>query len=50
MCREGAERTRKISSMAVTLEVSKLSDWLKADAERNMRFMFVTLDVSKLSG
>eukprot|EP00964_Phaeocystis_antarctica_P126717 scaffold90380_cov57-Phaeocystis_antarctica.AAC.1 len=36
--------------MAVTLEVSKLSGWLNADALKNMYCMFVTLEVSKLSG
>ena len=40
--------------MSLTLDVSRLSGWLNADAvsyvERNMPFMFVTLDVSRLSG
>ena len=36
--------------MFVTLEVSKLSGWLNADALKNMYCMFVTLEVSKLSG
>ena len=36
--------------MSVTLDVSRLSGWLKADAERNMAPMFLTLDVSQLSG
>jgi len=36
--------------MLVTLDVSKLSGWLNADATKNMRAMSVTLDVSKLSG
>ena len=36
--------------MSVTLDVSKLSGWSKADAEWNMSLMSVTLDVSKLSG
>ena len=36
--------------MSVTLGVSKLSDWLNADANSNMLPMPVTLDVSKLSG
>jgi len=31
--RARAERTRNISNMVVTLEVSKLSGWLKADAD-----------------
>ena len=34
----------------MTLDVSKLSGWLKADADLNMWFILVTLDVSKLSG
>ena len=37
-------------SMYVTLEVSKLSGWLNADAPSNISYMFVTLEVSKLSG
>jgi len=37
-------------NMVVTLDVLKLSDWLKADALLNMKFMVVTLNVSKLSG
>ena len=36
--------------MFVTLEVSKLSGWLNADALWNMRAMSLTLEVSKLSG
>ena len=36
--------------MYVTLEVSKLSGWLNADALWNMWRVFVTLEVSKLSG
>ena len=36
--------------MSVTLDVSKLSGWLNADACANMAPIFVTLDVSKLSG
>ena len=36
--------------MLLTLDVSKLSGWLNADARRNMLCMVVTLDVSKLSG
>ena len=36
--------------MSVTLEVSKLSGWLNADAPLNMLFTAVTLDVSKVSG
>ena len=34
----------------VTLDMSKLSGWLNADAYWNMLYMIVTLDVSKLSG
>ena len=37
--------------ISVTLEVSKLSGWLNADAWKNMASMFVTLEVLlKLSG
>ena len=40
--------------MLVTLDVSRLSGWLKAmlkaDAEENIASMYVTLDVSRLSG
>ena len=36
--------------MIVTLEVSKLSGWLNADARKNMWYMVVTLEVSKLNG
>ena len=36
--------------MVVTLEVSKLSGWLNADAPQNIHCMSVTLEVSKLSG
>ena len=36
--------------MAVTLDVSRLSGWLNADAELNIQLMSVTLDVSRLSG
>jgi hypothetical protein len=36
--------------MVVTLEVSRLSGWLNADAPRNMDLMVVTLEVSRLSG
>ena len=45
----GGERTRNMLDMVVTLEVSKLSGWLNADAPWNMELMLVTLDVSKLS-
>ena len=34
----------------MTLDVLKLSGWLKADADWKMDSMLVTLDVSKLSG
>ena len=34
--------------IVVTLDVSKLSGWLKAEAESNMPDMFVTRDVSQL--
>ena len=36
--------------MVVTLEVSKLSGWLNADAPENISDIVVTLEVSKLSG
>ena len=36
--------------MSMTRDVSKLSGWLKADAEPNMSYINVTLDVSRLSG
>merc|ERR1740139_2070044 len=36
--------------MVVTLEMSKLSGWLNADAPRNISAMSVTLEVTKLSG
>ena len=48
-CKEH-ESTSNISYMSVTLDVSKLNGWLKADAEESMYLTFVTLDVSKLSG
>ena len=41
---------RNMSVLSVTLDMSKLSDWLKALASENMAYMLVTLDVSKLSG
>ena len=44
----GEERTKNIRFMLVTLEVSKLSGWLNADAPQNMPYMFVTLEVSQL--
>ena len=34
--------------MSVTLEVSKLSGWLNADAPENIAYMVVTLEVSQL--
>eukprot|EP00964_Phaeocystis_antarctica_P109982 scaffold74377_cov60-Phaeocystis_antarctica.AAC.2 len=36
--------------MSVTLDVSRLSGWLNADAPLNMPYMVVTLEVLKLSG
>ena len=36
--------------MSVTLDVSKLTGWLNADAPQNVAVMVMTLDVSKLSG
>ena len=51
--RARAERTRNMYFMFVTLDVSKLSGWLNADAPLNIANIFpmlVTLDVSKLSG
>ena len=39
-----------MAHMSVTLEMSKLSGWLKSQAESNMLRMLVTRDVSKLSG
>ena len=45
-----AERTLNISSMVVTLDVSKLSGWLNPLALLNMKLMSVTLDVSRVSG
>ena len=49
-CRGARARTSNMDSMSVTLDVLKLSGWLKADAEVNMKPMSVTQDVSKLSG
>ena len=53
-CRFGAghgeERAWNMELMSVTVEVSKVSSWLKAFASRNMPLMSVTLEVSKLSG
>ena len=46
----GAEHTWNMVAMVVTLDVSKLSGWLNADARRNICCMSVTLDVSKLNG
>ena len=39
-----------IPLMSVTLDVSKLSGWLNADARQNIPFMDVTRDVSKFTG
>ena len=36
--------------MFVTLDVSRLSGWLNADAARNIPCMVTTLEVSRLSG
>ena len=47
---EGTARTANMEEMSVTLDVSKLSGSLNADAHANMCVMSVTLDVSKLSG
>ena len=46
--RARAERTWNMYFMVVTLDVSKLSGWLNADAPRNIWYMFVTLEVSQL--
>jgi len=43
-------RTWNMRLMSVTLDMSKLSGWLNAQASENMRLMVVTLEVSKLSG
>ena len=48
VCGQGC--TSNMLNMLVTLDVSKLSSWLKADAEPNIQPMSVTLDVSRLSG
>ena len=37
-----------MARMSVTLDVSRLSGWLKADAPENISLMSVTLDVSQL--
>ena len=39
-----------MDTMLATLDVSRLSGWLNADAPSNMYSMVVTLDVSRLSG
>ena len=44
------QRTENMNFMSVTRDVSRLSGWLKADADPNMRNMLVTLDVSRVSG
>ena len=41
-------RSANMLSMSVTLDVSRLSGWLKADAYSNMWSIFVTRDVSHL--
>ena len=48
--RAHAERTTNMSYMLLTLDVSKFSGWLNADAYANMSYMSVTPDVSKLIG
>ena len=48
--RHARGRTLNIQAISVTLDVSRLSGWLNADADLNIRPMFVTLDVSRLSG
>ena len=45
----GEERTENILYMPVTLDVSKSSSWLNADASMNMALMSLTLDVAKCS-
>ena len=45
-----AGRTVNMALMSVTLEVSRLSGWLNADADINMKYISVTLEVSRLSG
>ena len=39
-----------MDTMLATLDVSRLSGWLNADAPSNMDAMLATLDVSRLSG
>ena len=46
--RARAERTRNMLAMFVTMEVSRLSGWLKACAPENILYMVVTLEVSQL--
>ena len=46
----GEERTRNMPYIPVTLDVSRFSGWLNADAEWSMYCISVTLEVSKLSG
>jgi len=46
--RESTELNMEV--MSVTLEVSKLSGWLKARAAVNMKRILLTLDVSQLNG
>ena len=48
--RRAQEHTANISLMSVTLDVSRLSDWLKACDLSNMLAIFVTLDVLSISG
>ena len=42
--------TSNMLLISVTLDVSRPSGWLNADAEKNIQLMSVTLDVSRLSG
>ena len=48
--RRAQEHTANISLMSVTLDVSRLSDWLNPLVYMNIARIFVTLDVSRLSG
>ena len=44
------KRTKNMPNIELTLDKSKLSGWLKADAWLNMAIMLVALDVSRLRG
>ena len=48
--RRAQEHTANISLMSVTLDVSRLSDWLNPLVDLNIACIFVTLDVSSVSG